>query len=387
MVFTAKRNASNTQNDDALRQAEMRQLTATNQRLTEQMELAVARLNQASSAALSDNTRKLHADNLQQLDLLLKPLQTQIEIFDKSVRDAYINENATRLALRQQIDSLMTLNENLGKEAQNLTAALRGNSKVQGDWGETMLVSLLEKAGLKQGVNFETQMASENGYSIRDEENRLQRPDVVLNLPDGVRLIIDSKVSLTAYMDFCSATETEDIKTAGQRHVQSVKKHIEELARKKYQDNLNGCVPQVLMFIPNDGAYCAAMQLQPELHAYASSKRVCIVSPTHLFSVVQLVAQLWQRENQNRNAEQIAKLAGLLLDKIVDFTNELDKIQLQIDNAETALATARKHLTQGSTSVISRARRLQEMGAKTTKTLKQSWIDESTETPHNDLSL
>lgn len=343
------------------------------QRLTDELRISLARLNEATANAANAASHSLYSQNASQLQNILSPLQQRISEFSKSVHDAYIADNSTRMALSNQIDKLVSMNSQLSKDADNLAKALKGNSKIQGDWGEIILVSLLEKAGMQRGVNFEVQPTHDkDGNILKDNDQRRQRPDVVVNLPQQRRLIIDSKVSLTAYTQFCEAESPEAEKEAGKRHVASVKNHIDELARKRYPDAMKDAATQVLMFIPNDSAFCAALNLEPSLHEYAAEAHVAIVAPAHLYSVILLVEQLWSKELQNNNTREIAKLGGLLYDSVAAFATELDKMERQLHLADESLHQARHVMCDGNKSIIARAKRLSEMGIKTNRAIPKN---------------
>lgn len=339
---------------------------------------AILELRDISREMLRSSASDLTNANSRQLDALLSPLRDKIDSFTRAVSDSYMKDNATRKSLADQIDRLMALNHTIGEEARNLTDALKGNSKVQGDWGEMVLESLLENAGLQKNVNFLVQPSRDfSGNTLRNEEGRIMRPDVVVMLPDNHRIIIDSKVSLTAYTEYFRADSRDDRSRAGRRHLESVRKHIDELGSKQYHLILKDAMEHVLMFIPNEGAYLAAIQLDPDLWKYAYDRKVVIVSPTHIFSVMQIVTQLWRQENQSRNAVEIAKLGGLLYDKFTDFVASLDNIDRHLSNARAASDKARRQLTDGGSSLVRRAERLRNLGAKTSRRLSERIVDEA----------
>ncbi|MDE7380560.1 MAG: DNA recombination protein RmuC, partial [Muribaculaceae bacterium] len=263
-----------------------------------------------SNEALSFQKKQLMEEGERQMTGLLSPLKSKLEDFNKVVTDSYVKENASRQSLADQIERLMKLNTSIGEEARNLTKALKGNSKVQGDWGETILESLLEQAGLKRNINFFVQASTDGGQVLRDDDNRLRRPDIIVNLPENRKVIIDSKVSLTAYIDIIEAEDNETRKKAEHRLIESVKKHVVELADKRYQKLVKNSADHILMFMPNEGAWITAMNIEPGLWEFSFKRNVIIVCPTHLFSVIQLIVQLWQKDKQNRNAEEIARLGG-----------------------------------------------------------------------------
>lgn len=321
-----------------------------------------------SAKVLANQKNQLQAENAERLGNILTPLKIQIEEFNKTVNDSYVKENASRQSLSDQIERLARLNQTISAEARNLADALRGNSKVQGDWGETILETLLEQAGLKRDINYTVQLTrDEGGASLRDEEGSLRRPDVVVLLPADRKIIIDSKVSLKSYLEYTEAQDEEQREAAALRVAYSMRRHVDELALKKYQKLVKNSAEHVLMFVPNEGAYFAAIGADPSLWNYAFERQVVIVSPTHLFSVMQLVEQIWRGEKQNRNAAEIARLGGLIYDKVATFTHDFESIQKGLQSTEAAWEKCLRHLTSGNTSIVARTRRMRELGAKATK--------------------
>lgn len=324
------------------------------------------RFREMAAQVLNDSQRSLSQDNSRQMEEILKPLRQNIENFNRTIDEKYSREASERGALREKIDELHRLNVSLGQEAKQLSDALRGNGKVQGDWGEMVLARLLEQAGFTEGREFDVQknFKDPNGGADR-------RPDVVVYFPDQGCVVIDSKTSLTAYVNLCAATDESTRQTAANAHVMSVRTHMRELAAKNYQDFVGNDrkLDFVFMFIPNEGAYLAAMQTAPELWQEAYDKKVMIISPTHLFSVLKLVQQLWNHDAQTRNAIAIATEAGKMYDKFVNFTEDMEKIGQRINQAADAHTAAMKKLQTGTGNLINRAESLRALGAKTAKTL------------------
>lgn len=341
----------------------------------------VAQFKALAAEILTAQTAGLKQTNSEQLKAILTPLSENIESFRKAVNDSYVQESASRKSLTDQIDRLMQLNETIGADAKNLTSALKGNSKVQGDWGEMILETMLENAGLEKGVNFISQVTRrEDGTALRDEQGNLQRPDVIVLLPDSRKFIIDSKVSLTAYTDLCAAETEQDRRIYARRNLESVRNHIDELARKEYPKSVDGSADHVLMFIPNEGAYIAAMQADADLWTYAYRHNVAIVSPTHLFSVMKIVSQLWVQDKQNRNTLEIANKGGRLYEKIVGYVSALQDVGAALKKATDSYETAYSRLYQGRGNVVKLAQDLKDLGAKTAKTLPQNLLDNSEHT-------
>lgn len=313
---------------------------------------------------------------------ILNPLKTNLEDFRKAVNVAYSDEAKERFSLRNEIRNLMELNRSIGKEAQELTRALKGDSKIQGDWGEMILERLLEMSGLRKGIHFRTQVSTNtDGSKLVGGDGQGLRPDVVVFYPDDRCVVIDSKVSLSAYVDYVNATpDSSDLSDAARRHILSVRKHIDELARKQYQDIVGEKrLDFVMMFIPNEGAYLATMNIEPAIWQEAYNKRVLLTSPTHLISVLRMLEQLWKQDAINRNVMEIARLSGTMVDKVVNFMSDLEDVGKSLSSAESAYERARKRLSEGNGNVLVTARKIVALGAKTTKAerLKQIAPDEA----------
>lgn len=320
----------------------------------------------------------LRQENIRQIDAVLSPLRTKIEDFSKNVRDSHIDATASRRSLSDQIERLMRLNASIGEEARNLAGALKGNSKIQGDWGETMLETILEREGLRKGINYDTQVTRDaSGKVLRDEEGSVRRPDMVVYLPGDRSLIIDSKTSLSAYIDYYNASDPETAASLAKKHADSVRRHIDELSRVQYPKLVKGSAEYVVMFIPNDGAFMAATAADSGLWEYASRKKIVLASPSHLMAIVQLTSQLWREENQRTNAAEIARVAGLLYDKVAAFVADMKMVEKNINAAEAAYRNAYSKLTGGSQSVISRAERLRNLGAKVSKRISDDVVSDA----------
>ncbi len=279
-------------------------------------------------------------------------------------------------SLQEKIKELIEANAAIGREAKELSTALRGNSKIQGDWGEMVLETILENSGLRKGEEFSVQMQSdETGTALKDESGRGLRPDVVVKYPgqDGGVMVIDSKVSLTAFVDYVNADDPSERDRMGKLHLNSIIKHINELADKRYQDYVGTTrLDFVMMFIPNEAAYSAALSLDPTLWQKAYDKRVLMVSPTQLIGSLRLIKQLWNQDRQTRNAIEIAEKSGMMYDKFVGFIADMEKIEKSISGAQTAYSEAMKKLRDGRGNLISRAEKLRELGIKSSKRLPES---------------
>lgn len=350
-------------------QERLEQTTSQHRRLEEQNE---ERFNALANKVLMESAASLHRQNAQGLQDALRPMRENFEQFSRVFSERTQRDSADRLAFSERIRDLMDLNATVSRETRRLTDALKGNSRAQGDWGEMILQSILEHCGLQEGREFTTQTSFTN-----DNGNRL-RPDVVINYTDGRKIVVDSKVSIQAYLRMVEADSEEARRTFGKEHLVSVRKHIAELRAKDYQ-GLVGKAPVefVLMFIPHEGAYMAAMQLGgDDLWETAYAANVLIVSPTHLMGVVRLVEQMWRNERQERNSQEIARQAGAMLDKFRGFLEDMDRIDKCLTDARTGWNDAFNKLKSGTGNLISRAARLGELGAKAKKPLPQRYLPE-----------
>ena len=314
-----------------------------------------------------DKTRK--SDD--RLNEILNPLKEKIELLKKEINDRSIKDSENHASLKEQIGLLRDLNTQIGKDATYLANALKGNNSVQGNWGEQMLENILSASGLIKGEQFEVQVTKdEAGNTLTNEAGNRLRPDVIVHLPDDKDIIIDSKVSFRAYIDYVNATDEKIQQEKLREHAASVKKHVDELATKSYQDYVRKAGDFVMMFIPNEGAYLAAMHADAHLWEYAYAKRVVIISPTHLISVLNLVSQLWGHDKQTKNALKIAEEAGKLYDRFVDFVDYMHNIDKGITTARQAYDKAIAKLQDGRGNILRQVETLQELGAKAKKKLQ-----------------
>ena len=352
-------------------------LQARNQMLSENMEVQkqeVQRIRQEmnnefkvlANEILQEKSKSFSEMNHERLAEILNPLKERLEGFKKTVEETYNNEARERFSLKEQIKELVERSESIGAEAKQLTHALRGDSKIQGDWGEMILESILEKSGLEKDREYFVQetLRDEEGHTIQGSDGRKMRPDVIIRYPGGEnhQMVIDSKVSLTAYVNYVNAEDADEARLALKQHLVSVRKHIDELAGKSYQD-------YVMMFIPNEAAYLAAMQADHALWQYAYEKKVLLLSPTNLIAALKLVADLWQRDKQTRNAIDIAEEGGKLYDKFAGFVDDMEKIGKSLNTTAMAYTDAMKKLKTGNGNLIGRVEKLKVMGVKAKKNL------------------
>lgn len=329
----------------------------------------------------SSQSEKFKEANETRLSEILNPLKEDIKDFKRRVDDTYMNSSKERTLLGEQMKRLMELNMSIGKEARDLTEALSGNTKVQGDWGEMVLETILVKSGLVEGENYFVQRTkNDDGTQIKNDDNGRLRPDVVVALPDKKCIVIDSKVSLTAYVNYINADNDDDRQRFGKAHLLSVRSHLKELETKRYQDFVgvgnDDRIDYVLMFIPNEHAYMVAMTLDNNLWMEAYEKRVVIISPAHVISTLRLIAQLWTRDKQTKNALKIAEEGGKLYDKFVGFVNDMQTVEQSLGKASEAYASAMSKLHTGRGCIVSKVENLKKLGAKTSKTLPSDMLPE-----------
>jgi DNA recombination protein RmuC len=325
-----------------------------------------------ASKILEEKSSKFTAKNKENIEQILNPLKEKIESFEKKVEDTHKESIEKQSALRQQITSLKELNEQMSKDAVNLTKALKGDSKKQGDWGEFQLETILEKAGLQKEVHY----TSQGGY--RDEEEKLKKPDFIISLPDNKHLIIDSKVSLTGYERFFNADNEIDEKLSLKKHLQSLSKHIKELGAKNYTELYGINSPDyVLMFVPIEPALMLALQSDQNLYLEALDRNVVLVSTSTLLATLTTVASIWKQEDQKRNVFEIARQAGSLYDKFEGLVQDLLKVGKQINASQDSYKSAMNKLSEGKGNLINRVETLKKLGAKTKKSLPENLLDRS----------
>ncbi|MCF4165334.1 DNA recombination protein RmuC [Zavarzinia compransoris] len=319
---------------------------------------------------LEEKSKKFTDQNQTNLGQLLEPLKLRINEFQGKVEQVYVQEGKDRSALAEQVRQLMELNQSLSKEAKNLTQALKGSSKTQGNWGELILERVLEQSGLRKGHEYDVQESH-----TREDGSRAQ-PDVVIRLPEGRNLVVDAKVSLLAYEEFALA-ESEDARAAAaRRHIESVRNHIKGLSARNYQD-LYGLksLDFVLMFVPIEPAFMLAVTHERDLFMEAWDKSVLLVSPSTLLFVVRTVAHLWRQEAQSRNAQEIARRGGELYDRLAGFVADLEKVGNGIRSAQKSYDDAYAKLSTNKGNVIRQAEMLKTLGVKPSKSLPPAMVE------------
>lgn len=313
---------------------------------------------------LEEKSKKFTEQNREKLDQLLKPLGEKMEEFKKKVEETHKDEVEARGSLKAELKNLMELNQKMAKEANDLTKALKGESKTQGSWGEVILQRILEKSGLTKGREYEIQE-----HHTTEDGRRLQ-PDVVVHLPDEKRLIIDSKVSLTAYERYASADDETGQQEALKQHVNSLRSHVKGLSSKNYQDIYGGNSPDfVLMFVPIESAFGLALQYDTNLYYEAFDKNIVIVSPSTLLATLATIDSVWKQEYQNKNAMEIAERGGALYDKFALFVESMQDIGQRIRQTQESYDQAMTRLATGQGNVIRQVEMLKELGAKADKQL------------------
>jgi DNA recombination protein RmuC len=316
---------------------------------------------------LEEKTQKFTEQNKENLKNILSPLQDKILHFEKKVEDTHKESIDYHAALRQQILGLREMNAQMSKETINLTKALKGDSKMQGNWGELVLERVLEKSGLEKGREYEVQQ------SFTNEEGTRILPDVIINLPDGKKMIVDSKVSLTAYERYVNEEDDAQQNIYLKEHVNSVKRHVEQLSDKRYQDIYHMESPDfVLLFIPIEPAFALALQEDLNLYNKAFEKNIVIVTPSTLLATLRTIDSMWTNQKQQENAIEIARQAGALYDKFEGFVSDLIKIGKKMDEAKVEYSSAMNKLTEGKGNLVISAEKLKKMGAKAKKALPEA---------------
>lgn len=342
--------------------------------LAREREMMGERFKALASDILRDNSRQLDERSRAGIEAVLSPMKTSLEEFTKGYRECYAIENRDRLSLREEIKSLHELNFRVGREAARLTSALKGNTGVQGRWGEMVLTNILEHSGLQRGRWFVTQK------SETDDEGSRLRPDAIIHCPRERDIFIDSKVSITHYLRLLEAEDDKEREALAKAHLQSVEAHIRELREKEYQKNIGAKKGDfVLMFMPHEGAYIAAMNANPDLWQKAYDGHVIMVSPTHLVTVVRLVEQMWQTEDQTVNSIKIAETAGKLLDSLTAFMTDLASTGDAIERTRKSYESTSKRLSTGNNNVVRLAQRLQELGIKSKKAIPERFTEDTEE--------
>jgi len=319
---------------------------------------------------LKENSKEFTNSNQKNMDEILSPIKEKLISFEKKVEETYDKELRDKISLREEVKKLYDLNTKISDEANNLTKALKGDVKKQGNWGEVVLERILERSGLTRGQEYDREvvMKNDDGQSIR--------PDVIIRLPEEKHIIVDSKVSLVAYERFVNASNDDEREAFQKEHITSFKAHIKGLADKHYQssDALN--TPDfVLMFVPIESSFSVAVQADQELFGYAWDNKVVVVSPSTLLATLRTISSIWKQENQNKNVMEIARQGGALYDKFVGFVEDLIKLGKQMDGSQKLYQESMKKLYDGTGNLVGRAEKIRTLGAKVKKKLPQALLD------------
>lgn len=324
-----------------------------------------------SHEVLDGGSKNLIYHNNLEMEKVIIPFREKIKELEKKISECYDKELRDKISLREELRKLGELNIKLSQEATNLTTALKGNNKIQGNWGEMILESILEKSGLTKGQEYETQEFSDN------IDGRRIQPDVIIYLPEQKHIIIDAKLSLKSYEIYISADDKIEKKSYLKEHIKSIKRHINQLAEKNYQTSIkHNTLDFILMFIPIESSYLLAMQEDDELFWYGWEKKILIVSPSTLHSTLKIIAALWRQEKQNRNAQNIGQLSGALYDKFINFLEDMEKIGRSLRIADKSYNDAMQKLSIGRGNLVSKLEKIKNLGAKTSKEMPKNLIND-----------
>ena len=353
-------------------------LTTLKEEIDKIGEKYAAEFKNLANEILEDKSQRFTQKNKENLEAILKPLDENIREFKKTVSEAYQTEAKERFSLGNEVKKLAELNQLMSEEARNLTKALKGEAKTQGDWGEMILETILEKSGLRKDEEYfmQEELKDESGKPLRsDSENRKMRPDAIVKYPDNRSVIIDSKVSLNAFTRYVEATDADVQQKELEAHVAAVKNHVIALSAKGY-DDYDKALDFVMMFIPSEPAYIAAMQGDSNLWSFAYEKRILLMNPTNLITSLKLIVDLWKREYQNRNAQAIADRGALLYDKFAGFIENLKDVGDKLEKASKSYESAFSQLATGPGNLIRQAEELKKLGVKSKKTLMKNGTGE-----------
>ena len=319
---------------------------------------------------LDEKSQKFTDQNKANMDIILNPLKDNIKRFEEQVQKSYKTDSDERITLKTEIKMLMDLNTKISEEANNLTKALKGDNKMQGNWGEHILENIFERSGLIKDQEYKKESSTTN------EDGGRSRPDFTVMLPDNKHIVVDSKVSLVAYEKFVNANDQQEKEKYIKEHILSIRNHIKGLSERNYQSISNIDSPDfVLLFIPIESSFGIAVQADLELFSFAWDKKVVVVSPSTLLATLRTIASIWKQERQNKNVAEIARQAGGLYDKFVGFLEDMSKIEKSIDDSGKAYQNAISKLNSGSGNIVKRVENLKILGAKTDKSIPAKFIE------------
>lgn len=330
-----------------------------------------------------EKTGKFKKDSEESISKVLTPLKEQIGNFQKKIDDSFSSQAKEQFSLKREIERIVNVNEKMTLQTESLTKALKGDVKVQGNWGEVVLERILEDSGLRKNVDY---ILQGEAMQLKSETGNLQKPDVIVKLPEDKHIIIDSKVSLTAYEKYCSTDDDEQKKIHLKEFIDSFRTHIKGLESKKYHQNEKLSSPEfTFMFMPLEGAYLLALQHDKEIQSFAWSKKIAITCPSTLFANLRTIASLWRIEKQNKNAEEIAIQGGKLYDKFIGFINDMKSIGKNISDTEKSYNNAVNKLSEGRGNLVKSSEKLKKLGSKTSKSLPTEFATENEDSNMNQL--
>ncbi|MDO5760631.1 MAG: DNA recombination protein RmuC [Bacteroidota bacterium] len=328
------------------------------------------RLQNLTNKILEEKTKKFSESNAKEINDIVLPLKEQINEFKKKVEDGNVEQAKLHTELKTQIENIITQTNTISQDAINLTNALKNENKIMGNWGENVLETILQNSGLQSGIHYQAQ------YRIKDEENKTYIPDFIINLPSGEgedsKIIIDSKVSLLAYERYFNAKDEEEKEVLLQKHLESIKNHINELAEKNYDNIAKGSVGFVMMFIPVEPAYLLAMQSDTTLWEYAYKRKIVLISATNMIASLRLIAELWKINTRNEEAENMAETCRKIYEKLVGFLENFEKVGNAIQSVSTKFEEAKKQLRTGNGNAMKQLEALKEKGINSTKKIPES---------------
>lgn len=337
-------------------------------------EILMARLENLSHKVIGAHNEKFKMQSQESLGQILNPLREKLGEFEKKMEESFTEQVREQTSLKEQIKHVVDINRSMTQQAQNLADAIKGDSKIQGDWGEILLENLLESSGLRKGLNY---ILQGEGLGLKHVETGAhQKPDVIVKLPDEKHVIIDSKVSLRDYERVFSSDHEDERAASMKKFLAAVRERVKELEQRRYQDTDKlGAPDMVLMFMPIEGAFMLALQQDPELHSFAWNRNVAIVCPSTLFATLKTIASLWRLVHMNQNAQKIAAEGGALYDKIEGFVKDMQKLGQQMKTAEGTYEAAMNKLSTGRGNILGRTEKLKQWGATTSKALPIELID------------
>jgi DNA recombination protein RmuC len=312
---------------------------------------------------LEEKSKKFTNQNQENISNILQPLGKELEAFKKQVQEAYAMESRERFSLEGKVKELAVLNQQISQEAKNLNNALKGNAKIRGNWGEAILETILQNSGLEKDRHYSIQgfLKDENGHPLIGPDGKRMQPDVIIHYPDDKKVIIDSKISLIAYEKYSSTTGETEQKLALDLHIKAIKTHIDQLSAKQYESYAKA-LDFVIMFVPLEAAYIVALQADPQIWEYAYKKQVLLISSSNLIAALKMIKDLWIRDDQSKNALEIAERGGKLYDKLSNFVNSLEDVGKHLDKSQDSYNTAIKQLKTGKGNLLSQAEKLRTLG-------------------------